>query len=127
MIVLDENITLEQRQLLQSWHISVRHIGYDLGREGIKDAEIIPMFHQLRHLTFFTRDFDFYKRALCHSHYCLVYMAVKPSDVAMYARRLLRHRDFDTQAKRLGAVIRIAQPGLTVWHLHAEKEISFTW
>jgi hypothetical protein len=82
---------------------------------------------QFRRPTFFTRDIDFYKRNLCHARYCLVYMSVKQQEVATFVRRLLRHREFDTKAKRLGAVMRISQPGITVWHLHAEHEISFTW
>jgi len=125
--ILDENITEEERVSLRRWHIRVRHIGYDTERKGIKDDGIIPFLHQQRRATFFTRDSDFYKRALCHANYCLVYMAVVPNEVANFVRRFLRHREFDTQAKRMGLVIRLGPAGLTVWHLHAEKEISYIW
>jgi hypothetical protein len=98
--ILDENIIESQRRLLRSWHVTVRHLGYDLGRQVIKDREILPFLHQLRHPTFFTRDADFYERRLCHARYCLVQLAVKKDEVAIFARRLLRHREFDTKAKQ---------------------------
>jgi len=37
MNILDENILKSQRQILQSWRIPIRQIGYDVGRK--KDAE----------------------------------------------------------------------------------------
>ena len=52
MNVLDENISVIQRQLLRSWRISVRHIGYDAGRNGMTDEEIIPFLLTLRRPTF---------------------------------------------------------------------------
>jgi hypothetical protein len=125
--ILDENVIDNQRQLLRSWRIPFRHIGYDLGRQGMKDTEIIPFLHQLRRPTFFTGDQDFYKPNLCHARYCLVYLAVEKSEVAIFVRRLLRHREFDTEAKRMGTVIRVSHAGLSVWRLHAEKEVHFDW
>jgi hypothetical protein len=43
MIVLDENITEDQRLLLRSWRIRAYQVGRDVGRAGIKDEQIIPM------------------------------------------------------------------------------------
>jgi len=45
MIVIDENVPDSQRQLLQGWHISFRQIPFEIGREGLKDDEIIPLLH----------------------------------------------------------------------------------
>lgn len=42
MNILDENIPESQRQLLRSWRIRVRQIGYEVGRQGMKDERIIP-------------------------------------------------------------------------------------
>jgi hypothetical protein len=42
-------------------------------------------------------------------------------------RRLLRHQLFDTQAKRMGTVIRVSYSGLFVWRLYAPKEMFFDW
>ena len=127
MNILDENIIENQRQLLRSWRVPIRHLGYDLGKQGIKDPEIIPFLHQLRHPTFFSRDADFYNRSLCHTRYCLVYLAVRKQEVAIFVRRFLRHRAFDSQAKRMGAVIQVAHTGLSVWRLHATSELTLGW
>ena len=127
MNILDENIIDSQRQLLQSWRISVRQIGYEVGRQGMKDEAIIPLLHQLRRPTFFTRDSDFYNPHLCHAEYCLVYLAVKKDEAATFIRRFLRHPEFDTEAKRMGAMIHVSHSGLSVWRLHAEQEVKVDW
>src|SRR4051794_3199982 len=100
MNVLDENVSIEQRTTLHAWGIAVRQIGYDIGRLGMADDEIISLLHQLPRSTFFSLDLDFYKRYLCHARYCLVFLDVAPSTVADYARRLLNHSDLNTLAKR---------------------------
>jgi hypothetical protein len=38
-----------------------------------------------------------------------------------------RHPQFDTQAKRMGNVIRASHRRLAMWRLHAEKEVYFDW
>ena len=74
MNILDENIIDSQRQRLRHWRIAMRHMCYDVGRQGMKDQEILTLLHRLRRPTFFTRDEDFYARHLCHARYCLVYL-----------------------------------------------------
>jgi hypothetical protein len=125
--ILDENIIDNQRRLLKSWRISVRQIGYEIGRKGMKDREIIPFLHQQSQPTFFARDDDFYERRLCHAGYCLVYLDVKKEEVATFIRRVLGHRASKTKAKRMGKVIRASHVGLSVWSLHAEKEEHLGW
>ncbi|CAG0935382.1 hypothetical protein TFLX_04219 [Thermoflexales bacterium] len=127
MNILDEQIPNEQRQLLKSWRYSVRHIGYDIGRKGMQDDEIIPLLRRLRQPTFFTLDFGFYERQLCHQRYCIVWMDIDEDETASFVRRLLRHAEFDTQAKRMGAVLDLSRRGLKVWRLHAEKEVYLSW
>jgi hypothetical protein len=51
-------------------------------------------------------------------------MDVKKQEAAEYTRRLLRHPEFDTVAKRMGKVIRVSPMRLAVWYPHAEKEIG---
>jgi hypothetical protein len=65
--ILDETIIDSQRQRLWHWRIAIRHMGYDVGRQGMKDQEILTLLHRLRRPTFFTRDEDFYARHLCHA------------------------------------------------------------
>lgn len=127
MNILDENVPENQRQLLRSWRIPMRQIGYDVGRQGLKDREIIPLLLQLRRATFFSLDSDFYKRDLCHSKYCLVCMDVRKQDAAIFARRFLQHPQFDTAAKRMGAVVSVSPPGLTVWRINAAQEMPIGW
>lgn len=100
MNILDENVPKPQRELLEGRRISVRQVGVNVGRKGLFDEEIIPLLQSLRHPTFFTRDSDFHKRDLCHRAYCLVYLAVEKSEVALFVRRFLRHPDFKTRANR---------------------------
>ena len=66
MTILDENIPEDQRQLLRSWRFPVRQIGLEVGRQGMKDDEIIPLLHRLEKSTFFTRDPGFYRPHLRH-------------------------------------------------------------
>jgi hypothetical protein len=93
----------------------------------MKDEEIIRLLLQLRSPTFFTLDFDFYQRNLCHTKYCLVCMDIEQNKTALFVRRLLRHKEFNTKAKRMGKVIRLSSVGLSVWQLHAERETHFDW
>jgi hypothetical protein len=127
VILLDENINASQREQPRKWHIPVRQIGVDLRPQGIQDEAIIPFLHQLRRPTFFTRDADFFRRYLCHDRYCLVHLDIEKHQVAFYIRRLLRHSDFDTQAKRMAAVIQVASSGLLVWRLRESKSIRIDW
>ena len=127
MNIVDENIPEDQRALLQSWGIPIHQIGYDVGRKGMKDKEIIPFLHQLRDTTFFTRDQGFYDRSLCHARYCLVCLAVGKDEVAVFVRRFLRHPELDTKAKRIGAVIRASHVRLSIWRRNAEQEVHIDW
>jgi hypothetical protein len=127
MNVLDENISIVQRNRLKGWRISVRHIGYDVGRKGMKDDEVIPFLRSLSRPTFLTLDWDYYRRNLCHARFCLVYLDVKRDEAATFIHRLLRHPDFNTQTRRMGKVIRVSQAGLVVWRLHAEQEALIDW
>lgn len=87
MIVIDENIPDTQRHLLHGWRIQAHQIGHEIGRQGIKDDSIIPLLHREKNITFFTRDFDFYERRLCHAGYCIVCLDVSQYEAASFIRR----------------------------------------
>lgn len=127
MNILDENIPQPQRELLAGWRVAVRQIGVSIGRRGMLDEEIIPLLQRLRRPTFFTRDEDFYERHLGHARYCLVYLSVEKSETALFVRRLLRHSDFKTQAKRMGKVIRVSRAGISFWQRHQPREQHIVW
>ncbi len=127
MILLDENVLAGQRLLLDAWGIPVRQIGVDHGRKGLKDEEIIVELRRLRRPTFFTRDLRFFRRDVCHRRYAIVVLGVGQYDVATFVRRFLRHRAFDTQAKRMGNVIRLSPAGLACWQLGRTAETYRLW
>lgn len=127
MNILDENVREDQRGLLQRWGIPVHQLGVDVGRKGMKDEEIIPFLHTLRDTTFFTRDMGFYDCKLCHPRYCLVCLAVGKEEVAVFVRRVLRHPEVDTKAKRMGAVIRVSHAGFSIWRPNVTKEAYINW
>ena len=127
MTILDENIPKSQRELLSRWRIRAHQIGFDVGREGMQDDELIPFLLEQRRPTFVSRDEDFYNRHLCHARYALVFMAVDKYEVAVFARRVLRHSALDTQAKRMGKAIRVSSAGLSFWTRHAIREVRLEW
>jgi len=127
MNILDENIPEGQRQLLRSWRVQAKQIGHDIGRQGMKDEEIIPFLHKLRHTTFFTRDLGFYHRQLSHANYSLVILAVGQYEAASFIRRFLQHPQFKTKSTRMGKVVRITHSGIQIWQLYAEEEEHLKW
>lgn len=127
MIILDEHFPDSQRQLLQGWRIRFRQIGYETGRSGMKDYEIIPFLHQLHRPTFFTLDFWFNKRELCHARYCLVYLDVDQYEAAKFVRRFLRQNEFSKEVNRLGKVFHVSPVGIAVWRLHASLQERIGW
>jgi hypothetical protein len=127
MNLLDENIIASQRELLRAWRIAIRQIGHDFGPAGLDDEQVIPLLHRERRTTFFTRDLGFYDRSLCHPRYCVVCLAVLKTEAAIFARRLLTHPEFATQAKRMGCVVRVSPIALRVWRLNAHREACIDW
>ena len=127
MNVLDENVPESQRELLRQKRVASRQIGRDVGRKGMKDREIIPLLHGLTRPTFFTLDADFYDRRLCHERYCLVHLEVEDDEAAEFVLRVLRHRRFDTWAKRAGRVLRAASTGIASWRVRQSEEGHLSW
>lgn len=103
MIIIDENFPDSQRQLLKAWRIGVRQVGFEVGRDGMKDDEIIPLLLQLQDPTLFTLDAGFFKPKLRHARYSLIFIDVTQYEAATFIRRTLKHKEFDTKAKRLGS------------------------
>jgi hypothetical protein len=127
VIVLDENVPASQRQLLQGWRMRPRQVGVDVGRRGLPDSDIIKLLLRLRRPTLFTRDDDFYTPDLVHAKYCLVYLAVEKHEVAYFVRRLMRHPALNTQARRMGLIIRASTAGLSLWRPKSQNESHLDW
>ena len=126
MNILDENIPADQYAILKNWRIPIHQIGVDIGRKGMKDNEIIFFLHKLSNITFFTRDLGFYNRNFNHNRYCLVCLAVKKNEVAVFMRYILRHPELDSKGKRMGPVIRISHAGFFILPQNNRKEIYIT-
>ncbi|MGE0826857.1 MAG: hypothetical protein AB7G75_21400 [Candidatus Binatia bacterium] len=128
MNILDENIDVIQCRQLRKWKVHFRRIGEDVGRYGMKDRdEIIPLLHALRHVTFFTRDHDFYHPWLRHPEYCLVYLEVNPDEAAEFVRRFLRHPRFRIQAQHLGTVVRVYHESISFWQVRVNSQQEVPW
>jgi hypothetical protein len=127
MIVLDENFTESQRQLLRSRRVPIRQIGHEVGRAGMKDDEIIPLLHQLRRPIFFSLDLGFYRRTHCHMRYCIVCLDVDDDNAATFVRRFLKHSLFESEAKRLNRVIRLSSAGIMFWQTGIDGEQRVSW
>lgn len=115
MILVDENTPNRERVLLESRRLTVRQVGYEWGRKGISDEEIVTALRSARRVTFFTRDADFYRRDYCHASYCLALVAAGATEVAAYAIRFFRHRAFRTHSQRMGTVVRLQPSGIVYW------------
>jgi hypothetical protein len=111
MVLLDENMPAGQRLLLREWRIHFRVVGIEVGRTGTKDENLIPVLHGLPQATFFSLDRFFFRPELLHHSYCLVWLDVVDDQAADFIRRFLRHPRFDSQAKRLGKVVRVHADG----------------
>jgi hypothetical protein len=127
LIVLDENLPDNQRQLLRSWRVPVRQVGWDFGQKGMTDSTVISTLHRHRSVTFFTRDSDYFDHRLCHSRYCLVCLGVEKYEAVSFARRVLRHPAFNTWAKRKARVLFVTHTGIRSWSLHDEEEEFTRW
>ncbi len=127
MNILDENIFEVQWQILKRKRVPTRHIGRDIGRMGMQDVEVIPFLLTLKRPTFFTSDFDFYKRKLCHRKYCLVYLDVEQDKTAYMIRLFLRHRIFKDRAERMGKVFCISTERILFWEINASNEDQCDW
>ena len=125
MIVLDHNIAENEAKQLRRWQVHFRQIGLEVGRPEWEDQqEILRYLHRTRQVTFFTRDLGFFRPRLCHNNYCLAVITVPVLETALYVRRLLRHRAFNTKAKRQGKVIRISSAKIVWWQLGEERQLS---
>lgn len=127
MTLLDENFPDQQRQRLLRARWPVRQVGFEWGSKGLPDHEILRALRSQRRVTFFTADSDFSLRSYCHPGYCLVYLDVPRSELAVYTIRFLRHPSFRTFAQRQGKVVRVQPTGVVYWQRHTARELHMPW
>ena len=129
MLIIDENISEIEIWRLREWRIAVRLIGADVAAKSATDENIIPILHRLKRPTLFTKDKDFWRRELMHAGYCLVHLDIPEHEgqVAAFIRRFLRHRAFDTNAKRMGKVVRVHTRGVMFWQVGKQTVQTVKW
>ncbi len=127
MNIIDENITHDQKELLERWGIRVKQIGIDIKTKGITDNDIIRFLREHSGILFITRDDDFYKQKYCHEKYCIVYLEVERNEVAYFIRKFLKHDFFNTKAKKLGKVIKASRQFISYWQVHKKSFDKLEW
>lgn len=127
MLVLDENLPEGQQLWLRKWRVHFRVVGIEVAASGTKDINLIPVLHRLANPTFFTLDRDFYRPDWAHRGYCLVWLDVRGRQAAEFIQRFLKHPTFDTQAKRMGAVVRVHADGVSYWRVAQSVPTSTGW
>jgi hypothetical protein len=85
--------------LLESWTVATREIGFDVGRKGLRDEEVVVLLQRLRQPTFFTRDLGFYNPELRHLRYAIVVAAVGQCELTAFVRRFVHHTEAQPQPK----------------------------
>lgn len=124
MYLLDENITKDQKELLEKWRYNVKQIGVDIATKGIQDIQIITLLQQLHGVLFLTRDTDFFKQSYCHLNYCIVYLDVEKTETAYFIRKFLKHPNFNTTAKRLGKIVKVNQTLIQYYSVKSNSLIA---
>jgi len=120
LYLLDENITKDQKELLEKWRFHVKQIGVDFTNKGIKDEQVVTLLQQLKGVLFLTRDSDFFKKDLCHPNYCIVFLDVEKYEVAFYIKKFLRHTLFNSNRKRLGKIVKLNQTYIQYYTVKSE-------
>jgi len=113
--------------LLREWRIRFRVIGVDLGRSGTADENLIPLFRKLSGPTFFSLDKLFSRPLWLDSRYCLVWLDIRRGEVALFMKRFLRHREFNTKSKRMGKIARVHPDGIHFWTTGERKQYFLDW
>jgi hypothetical protein len=117
MIVFDEQLQGEGlEEAIGKWYPgTIVSITTLRPNTTIKDEAIPILLSQENNPLFLTINVsDFWQRLPVSAKYCLVCFALTSSEIPLLPdllRRLLRHPDFDTKAKRAGKAVRITAQG----------------
>lgn len=115
MFLIDENVSELEVLRLRKAGIRVRSVREEIARVGTSDEDLVRALRRLKQPLLFTQDEDFFDFRWLHRSYALVWLDVHPNLVSAYARRFLRHPEFDTQRKRMGVVARVSPASIHCW------------
>jgi len=124
--VLDELFDEFIYEQLKARRIAIDKVGAGFGETGWLDEHILQALHGSGK-TFHTRDHGFYHRSHTHSSYCIVYYDVPLAEMATYIRRVLRHPQLNTHAKRLGKVIKVTTRRVEFWQRGRSTKSVMHW
>ncbi|HOW66088.1 MAG TPA: hypothetical protein PK256_12440 [Verrucomicrobiota bacterium] len=127
MLILDENLPEDQKQLLHKWGVRFRSVGVDVETYGALDENLLVSLRRLSHPTFFSLDKHFFRADWAHSAYSLIWLDVSDNQSADYIRRFVKHPNFDTQIKRMGVVARLHSDGIVYRRLPIKAFRSVPW
>src|SRR5258708_1539375 len=127
MLVLDENLPDGQQQLLRKARIRFRATAIEVAAPGPQDETLIPLLLGLAGPTLFSLDRDFYRTVWANPNYCLVWLDVTDDRASELIRCFLRHPFFDTQAKRMGRVVRVHTEAMLAWEFGKRVPNSLAW
>jgi len=127
MIILDENFTRVEKFKLKKFKKSIKQIGFEIEKSGIKDNDIIPFLHKIKNPTFFTLDNDFFNTNLRHKGYSIVWLNVEINKIAEFAIKFLKHDSFNTISKRMGKIVQITTQRVRYWELNSLNFKDIFW
>jgi len=127
MIILDENVVNSQRKTLLRKRYHVRQIGYELGRKGMSDRDILPLLRTLHRPTLLTSDDDSYVRDLCDTRYSLIVLGIEEQAFAEYSIRVLRHPSFAKWRLRMGKTLSVTRGAIRFWQHKSHRETRLPW
>ena len=126
--LLDANIKDSEGQKLARYGFKFKHVGRDFGQHHFSDEQIIGVLHQLKGVTFVTRNVKhFYHRHLLHRNCCLLCLDIEEDEVAAYTRKIYRHPHFNSAAKRCGKVIKVSPTQMTYFAVGSQEEQTVAW
>lgn len=92
--------------------------------QHILDDRVPEILLSCRFPTFVTIDAGFWKRSLCYSGYCIVFVDLdyrRQIEIPGLLRKLLRHPKLKSRAQRMGKVIRLRSSGLSYWEVETDE------
>lgn len=128
MIVLDEHLQSKGlEETIRNWYAGAVLSILDLRPDTVIKDEAIPgLLAQQNQPTFVTINVtDFWQRVPASEKFCLACFAVTSLEIIhipALLRRLMRHSDFDTKAKRTGKVVRITSQGHATFYSITNRE-----
>ena len=124
--ILDANIDAPEAEQLRR-RLKAKKIGLRFLPAHASDEQIIGLSRSIyqRYVYITTQDCkDFYVPRRCDKQYCIICLDVPDELVAITVRKIYRHPQFNTAAKRMGKVIKVTSTQINYFEVGESKEIT---